>query len=43
MEPTQAQSAVYPERLTLQLVISLFLFLVWGIGVLIFYSVKDRR
>lgn len=43
MEPTQAQSAAYPERFTLQLVISLFLFLMWGIGVLIFYSVKDRR
>jgi len=43
MEPTQAQTAAYPERLTLQVVITLFLFLIWGIGVLIYYSVKDRR
>lgn len=43
LEPTIAQSAVYPERLTLQIVISLFLFLLWSIVVLVYYSVKDRR
>lgn len=43
MEPTQAQSAAYPERLTLQIVIMLFLFLLWSIAVLVYYSVKDRR
>lgn len=43
MEPTKAQSAVYPERITLQAVITLFLFLLWGIVVLVYYSVKDRR
>jgi capsular polysaccharide transport system permease protein len=43
MEPTQAQSAAYPERLTLQIVITLFLFLLWSVGVLVYYSVKDRR
>jgi capsular polysaccharide transport system permease protein len=43
MEPTQAQSAAYPERLTLQIVIALFLFLLWSVGVLVYYSVKDRR
>jgi capsular polysaccharide transport system permease protein len=43
MEPTEAQSAAYPERLTLQIVITLFLFLLWSIAVLIYYSVKDRR
>lgn len=43
MEPTRAQTAAYPERLTLLAVVFLFLFLVWGIAVLIYYSVKDRR
>lgn len=43
MEPTRAQTAAYPERLTLQAVITLFLFLLWGIAVLVYYSVKDRR
>lgn len=43
MEPTQAQTAAYPERMTLQFVITLFLFLLWSIAVLIYYSVKDRR
>lgn len=43
MEPTRAETAAYPKRLTLLAVAFLFLFLVWGIAVLIYYSVKDRR
>lgn len=43
MEPTQAQTAAYPERMTLQIVITLFLFLLWSIAALVYYSVKDRR
>jgi capsular polysaccharide transport system permease protein len=43
MEPTRAQTAAYPERITLQIVITLFLFLLWSISVLVYYSVKDRR
>lgn len=43
LEPTRAQSAAYPERLTLQVVISLFLLLLWGVVILVYYSVKDRR
>jgi capsular polysaccharide transport system permease protein len=43
LEPTQAQSASYPERMTLLLVILLFLVLLWSIVVLVYYSVKDRR
>ena len=43
LEPTTAQSAVYPERFTLQIVITLFLFLLWSVVVLVYYSVKDRR
>lgn len=43
MEPTRAQTAAYPERVTLQTIMSLFLFLIWGVAVLVYYSVKDRR
>lgn len=43
LEPTLAQSAAYPERFKLQAVLSMFLFLIWSIAVLIFYSIKDRR
>ena len=43
MQPTIAETPVYPRRLTLLTMLSLFLFLSWSIGVLIYYSVKDRR
>ncbi|MBU2994085.1 sugar transporter [Octadecabacter sp. B2R22] len=43
LEPTRAQSAVYPERLILQVVFTLFLFLLWSLVALVYYSVKDRR
>lgn len=43
VEPTHAESARYPERPILLLLTALFLFLVWGIGVLVFYSLRDRR
>ena len=43
MEPTLAETAQYPRRLTLLAMGSLFLFLIWSIVVLIYYSVRDRR
>jgi capsular polysaccharide transport system permease protein len=43
MQPTIAETPVYPRRLTLLTMLSLFLFLSWSIAVLIYYSVKDRR
>ncbi|MHA6347194.1 hypothetical protein [Roseivivax sp. CAU 1761] len=43
MEPTRAETAEYPRRLTLLALVSLFLFLVWSVAVLVIYSVKDRR
>lgn len=43
LEPTTAQTAVYPQRITILIVITLFLFLLWSVVVLVFYSVKDRR
>lgn len=41
--PSLPQAALYPERLTLSLLTGLFLGLVWAIGVLIYYSLRDRR
>ena len=43
MEPTRAETAEHPERVTLLLLVALFLFLIWSIATLVLYSVKDRR
>lgn len=43
MQPTLAETAQYPRRLTILSLVSLFLFLIWTIAVLIYYSVRDRR
>ncbi|MEZ5747514.1 MAG: hypothetical protein R3E00_13290 [Paracoccaceae bacterium] len=43
VNPTLAESAEFPRRDVLFGSISILLFLVWAIGVLIFYSLKDRR
>lgn len=41
--PTTAEVARFPQRMTLQAVISVFLLLLWTIGVLVTYSLRDRR
>ncbi len=41
--PTLAEEAEYPQRLLLVTLIAGFLLLTWGISVLLFYSVRDRR
>ncbi|SDI69968.1 hypothetical protein [Alloyangia pacifica] len=43
MQPTSAETAEYPQRVTLLMVVTLFLFLLWSTAVLVVYSVKDRR
>lgn len=43
LEPTLAETAEYPKRLTLFAVVSLFLFLIWSVLVLVAYSIRDRR
>jgi capsular polysaccharide transport system permease protein len=43
VEPTLAQKSLYPKRWTFQLLGSFFLIMAWTIGVLIYYSVRDRR
>jgi capsular polysaccharide transport system permease protein len=41
--PTMAESAIYPRRLQLALLVALFSFLIWGIVVLAAYALRDRR
>lgn len=41
--PTQAEKSQYPQRGMLLGLIMLFAFLIWGIVVLLVYSLKDRR
>ncbi len=41
--PTKAEAAEYPERVTILLLLSMFLFLAWSIITMVLYSFKDRR
>lgn len=41
--PTRAEVSRYPERLSLLGLMTLFLGLIWSIGTLVAYSLKDRR
>ena len=43
LQPNLSQGARYPRRATIAAIIGLFLFLSWAIGVLIVYSLRDRR
>lgn len=43
VEPTLAETAQYPQRLTLWGLVTLFLLVIWSILVLVYYSIKDRR
>ncbi|WP_235822632.1 hypothetical protein [Pseudogemmobacter blasticus] len=41
--PTRAESARFPERGKILAVGMVFLFMLWGIAVLLYYSLRDRR
>lgn len=43
IRPTQAEESEYPQRWTLLGLTGFFLFIAWAIGILIFYSIRDRR
>lgn len=43
IRPTLAQSAEYPQREVLLGLAALFLFMVWSILALVYYSLRDRR
>ncbi len=42
-QPSLPQSARYPNRVVFSLITGFFLLLIWSIGVLVYYSVRDRR
>lgn len=41
--PTLPEEALYPQRITIGGLVAAFLLMIWAVGVLIYYSVKDRR
>jgi len=43
VSPTLAQSSQYPQRYVLTALAGLFLLMVWAIGALVYYSLRDRR
>lgn len=43
VKPTLAQTAEFPQRLTIFATLAFFVVLLWGIGVLIYYSIRNRR
>jgi len=43
VEPTLAQTAIYPNRVVLSAVAIAFLLMVWTIFALTYYSIRDRR
>ncbi len=43
VKPTLAQAPEFPERGKLMLILGGFLMLIWILGVLVFYSLRDRR
>jgi capsular polysaccharide transport system permease protein len=43
IQPTLAESALYPRRLLLSGLTALFLMLGWGVLMLIYYNVRDNR
>jgi len=43
VSPTLAQKSQFPQRGTTLALVTLFLLLVWGVAVLVGYSLKDRR
>lgn len=43
VNPTLPESAVRPNRITLQSLIALFSFLIWATTILVVYAIRDRR
>ena len=43
VQPTLAEKSLFPDRAVQAAVTGLFLVLVWSVGLLIYYSIRDRR
>lgn len=42
-EPSLPQSPRYPDRMLMSVITGFFLLLLWCVGVLVYYSIRDRR
>ncbi|SHH17056.1 capsular polysaccharide transport system permease protein [Cognatiyoonia sediminum] len=43
IEPTMAEKSEFPQRLLMIFIVALFSFLIWSIGSLAYYALRDRR
>lgn len=43
VNPTRSQSSEYPRRFVISGLAGLLLIMIWGLGTLVFYSLRDRR
>jgi capsular polysaccharide transport system permease protein len=43
INPTLAEKAEFPQRVLIVGMVALFAFLIWAIGALVYYSLRDRR
>lgn len=43
VQPTLAETSTYPKRFQLSLLSFVFLTLAWAMGILVYYSIRDRR
>ncbi|WOI31288.1 sugar transporter [Sulfitobacter dubius] len=43
IEPTRPETAEFPQRFVLGGLVCLFLTLLWGVGALVYYSIRDRQ
>jgi capsular polysaccharide transport system permease protein len=43
IKPTLAEASQYPQKDVLLAIVAFFLFGLWGIGALVYYSIRDRR
>ncbi|EPX78543.1 capsule polysaccharide export inner-membrane protein [Litoreibacter arenae] len=43
VKPTVAEKSLYPKRLIQLFIVVLFVTLLWSVGLLIYYSIRDRR
>ena len=43
IRPTLAETSEYPRRLTLVAIVAFFAMGLWTLGVLVYYSIRDRR
>lgn len=43
VQPTHAERATYPQRITITVFVSVIALLIWALCVLVYYNIRDRR